>query len=175
MVGDYVADPSCSGLAVARLLEPLPLKDTLSLLQGEVPAAILDHCLARGIDLTLGRGGRHPSEKGFPTPLHPMLEGSAGALLGTLQRDLTQDRAASMSRPLARFLAAQHQFSAFLPLDESVCAAVLNAALLSLQGCVSLLPRYEACQLVTALDCCALVRAHPHVPHTLLHVSLHNY
>ena len=160
MIRDYLADPACSGLALARLLEPLPLKDTLALLQGEVPAAILDHCLAHGIDLTLGRSGRCPSEKVVPAPLHPVLEGSAAALLGLLQRDMTQERAAGVCRPLARFLAAQHQFSAFLSFDEKACAAILNTALLSLQGCVSLLPRYEAGRLVTALDCCTLVRAH---------------
>ncbi|KAL5499651.1 hypothetical protein EMCRGX_G011104 [Ephydatia muelleri] len=156
MIRDYLADPACSGLAFARLLEPLPLKDTLALLQGEVPAAILDHCLAHGIDLTLGRSERHPSEKVVPAPLHPVLEGSAAALLGLLQRDMTQERAAGVCRPLARFLAAQHQFSAFLSFDEKACAAILNTALLSLQGCVSLLPRYEAGRLVTALDCCTL-------------------
>ena len=172
MIRGYLADPACSGLALARLLEPLPLKDTQALLQGEVHPAILDHCLALGIDLTLGRSG---ARKVVPAPLHPLLEGAASALLGMLVRDVSEERAGSVCRPLVRFLAAQHQFSAFLPVaDETVCVAILNVPLLSLRVCVSLLPRYEAGQLMTALDCCTLVRAHhtysgKSTPHVLEH------
>ena len=159
MIRDYLADPACSGVAVTRLLEPLPLKDIKDLLGGQVPSPILDHCLAHGIDLTLGRSGRRPSEKPVRTPLHPILEGVASVLLSMLQ-DMTQERAVSMSRPLARLMASLHQFGAFIPLDAAACAAILNTVLLSLQRCVSLLPSYEAGQLMTALDCCTLVRAH---------------